>query len=335
MLRHVLCVLALALCCCTSVCVAVSDVPRPTVVLGVSNDDAEISLTETVDASSCTEALNSASGEPRTVTISTAPTLTKRSGSGTFPRQTESERVITVPDGYKLTLKSSLVLECTRKGEAASAATDKTCTFSESATGADYIKYDVTVETTATADKIKNTIGKEERKVSVPATYNVKAVGTVVVTCIPPTPARPSLSPAKSPAPRGELEVLTTNRDHEKVSSSRGSQLDGNTNNGANGNTATQGAGSSEKPEATADVFAPTSSEKDDKETDNSVTVGDADHATPQSETTTEGATNTDAGTSISAEEDMKLPDHNTDASSSTAWVRAPLLLLLACVAVW
>ncbi|KEG05919.1 hypothetical protein DQ04_17321000 [Trypanosoma grayi] len=156
----------------------------------------------------------------------------------------------------------------------------------------------------------------EKRTVSPPAGYDVKAVGEVVVKCIPPPAVEASLPSAMFAAP-GE-------QDSDDIK----------------------------------DLYIAASSEAENTETENFLTVNDADHtaptATPQAGTTAEEAPNTGAGTPNSVGEgvaanalpapngilpsDVKLPDRNTDASSSTAWVRAPLLLLLgtlSSVAVW
>ncbi|KEG05920.1 hypothetical protein DQ04_17321010 [Trypanosoma grayi] len=195
----------------------------------------------------------------------------------------------------------------------------------------------------------------EKRTVSPPAGYDVKAVGEVVVKCIPPPAAETPAASTKPPTPLRLNVGLDRDEHHEKASAGQTPPLDSITISEDNGNTNTEVTEPSQKPEATADLPAPTSSEAESKETENSVTVNDADHtaptATPQAGTTAEEALNTDAGTPTSAGEDaaanaspapngippsdVNPPDPSTDASSSTAWVRAPLLLLLAGVAVW
>ncbi|KEG06838.1 hypothetical protein DQ04_11991020 [Trypanosoma grayi] len=344
MLRHVLCVLALALCCCTSVCVAAAaaaaGASERISILGLLNDVSIINLTERFDADSCKPPSNPLNEGVREVTITTTPTLTKQGKSGVFLGQTELQKKITVPAGYNVELKNSLD-KCMKKGSAAAgaAATETSCTFDGSEADTDRITYNVSVGTTATDSDKKTNIGKEGI-VTVPDGYSITSFVTVLIKCTPPPAVQPPPPAAMPPAPGAKKEGLNDTEGSAKASSLGSPPRHRNTISEENGKPSTKAQDLSEKPDTTANVVASTSSEAESKETDNSFTVNGADHtaptATPQSETTTEGAPNTDAGMSTSAGEGVKLPDRNTDASSSSsAWARAPILLLLACVAVW
>ncbi|KEG05280.1 hypothetical protein DQ04_24131000, partial [Trypanosoma grayi] len=226
-------------------------------------------------------------------------------------------------------------------------------------TATNYITYVVTV-TPTTSDKTAVNIPETQNyEVKVPPEHDVKIIEKVVATCSQPATNDPSRSPLKgtpdipekgmadSKLPKvGPIapdshqlasEPITTEIQNGKTQDAVKLQHDGPTSiDTATSRANPNGESTSGKKgsDASNEVLAPISNEAESTETDNSVTVSDADHtastATPQSGTTTEGAPNAGAGTSTSAGEGVKLPDRNTDASSSSsAWVRAPLLLLL------
>ncbi|KEG05326.1 hypothetical protein DQ04_23511000, partial [Trypanosoma grayi] len=234
-------------------------------------------------------------------------------------------------------------------------------------TATNYITYVVTVKPTTTGQTAENIPETQNYEVKVPPKHDVNIIEKVVALCSPPPTSDPSRSPPQkvipaktqgkglvdsgvpkvapnSPeSPSHDGEPITTKGHNRQTQEGAELQRDGTKSlDTATSREKLNGARTSEEKESSAstEVAPPTSSEAESKETENSATVKEADHtpptATPQSETTTEEASNTDAGTPTSAGEGAKLPDRNTDASSSsTAWVRAPLLLLLAGVAVW
>ncbi|KEG06568.1 hypothetical protein DQ04_13311010 [Trypanosoma grayi] len=315
MLRHVLCVLALALCCCTSVCVAAAVVPEQESNGELSSDvEMTVSVAEKVNASNCTVPLNYASHGRQKVEIFTTTVVTEKVDQPTKNGIMSPAWKFEFPRGYNFTLSNSWDVKCWKK-DGEGKITEKECHVE----GAEDTKrtVDVTFHSTATGYTTEQiSTPPEEREINVPAGYSLVFYENVVATCIPLPGTEKFFRPA---------ETVT--------SGDKDSAVD---------NAAT----------------AQTSSEAESTETDNSFTVNDADHtaptATPQSETTTEEAPKTDAGISTSAGEGaatnaspalnsislsgVNLPDHNTDASSRTAWVRAPLLLLLgtlSSVAVW
>ncbi|KEG07204.1 hypothetical protein DQ04_10571020 [Trypanosoma grayi] len=368
MLRHVLCVLALALCCCASSWAVETGTPERTVALKLTNGEAKITLTETVDDSSCTKQIAAAEGKSSDAVVTTAVTLKKKDESGKredVPH--ESSLIVKVPDGYKLTLVTTLVAECAKKSEDASASTAISCQEAVGATSDTYtITYEATTKSTASGQTAANIPETENNNVKVQVGRDVKLVAKVVATCAAVSVTQSSTLPTKTITPgRGQGESPDGNGPGNTLTKTNTHLSKQNPNTAEPDILKTQGGQKPQQPntpvgdsptgvpESTGQddagepgrgvskgVTAPTSSEAESTEADNSVPVNDADHtaptATPQSGTTTEGAPKTDAGMSTSAGEGVKLPDRNTDASSSsTAWVRAPLLLLLACVAVW
>ncbi|KEG06424.1 hypothetical protein DQ04_13981000 [Trypanosoma grayi] len=366
MLRHVLCVLALALCCCTSLCVAATDAPEDTVKLKLAEGEATITLTRTVGAGNCTPLSTPAPEKAKDVTISTTVTL-KKEGKPPETKEMKNEpsTVVTVPDGSSVTLTTSLVFECTKKGGDSSESAEKNCLEDTATTTTNYITYDVSVKSTTTGEATVNILETEKREVKVRAGYDVKIIENVVATCIPPPTSESSLSTTQNvnsdkpqEVPNGGIlpqlatnspespsldgNSITTEREPQKTQD--GVELKGagpksldTTTRSANPNG--ERMGREQESDVNKDLSTPTSSEAESTATENSITVNGADHtastATSQSETTTEGAPNTDADAPTSAGESVKPPGGNTDASSNTAWVRIPLLLLLACVAVW
>ncbi|KEG07203.1 hypothetical protein DQ04_10571010 [Trypanosoma grayi] len=380
MLRHVLCVLALALCCCTSLCVAETGAPAGTVEfpLAIGNDGAEISLTETVSTESCGVQTSPVAEGSRTVTVSITVTLRKKGDpEKTKEIKKKNPTIVKVPLGHIFALDTSLIVECTKQSGADAAITKTNCTAEDSATATGSITY-VATAADSTAGGITTT---KEHEVKIPVGSGVSIMENVVVKCIPLTVA--GLTPTSAGAgPSGEgNEGKLNGKVPEDISTQGQSSIKDDTVKGEADRLASQandihqppgsashdsiansgkinGERASEEKDSSVstEVTPPTSSEAESTETDNSVTVKNADHtaptATPPAGTTAEGAPKTDAGTPTSAGEGaaanaspalngippsgVKLPDHNTDASSSsTAWVRAPLLLLLVCVAVW
>ncbi|KEG06826.1 hypothetical protein DQ04_12041020 [Trypanosoma grayi] len=371
MLRHVLCLVVLTLCCCTSVCVAAAGAPQEAGKLQLVNGGATITLTETVETGNCTASPPPppATGVNKDVTISTKVALRKKEGESQEPTEMANgpSMTVKVPDGYKLTLKTSLDVKCTKKAGDSSSTAGKSCPVTDTkAADSDTITYVVAVKPTTSDQPAVNTPETQNHEVKVPPEHDVNIVAKLVAACVPPPTSEPPLPtiPKANPDPR-EKDTLDSKLPDLGPTSPESPPLDddsitterrkGKTQEGAqlpqDGTKSLDTATSREKvngertggekgSDASNKVTPPTSSEAEGTETDNSVTVSDADHtaptATPQSGTNTEGAPNADAGTSTSAGEGVNLPDRNTDASSSssTAWVRAPLLLLLACVAV-
>ncbi|KEG06329.1 hypothetical protein DQ04_14591000, partial [Trypanosoma grayi] len=350
MLRHVLCVLALALCCCTSLCVAavasgaVGDgAPEGTVKFPLVTGDAKITLTETVDDSSCTVPQDQ-TGNSNDRTISTTVTLKKDGSQETKEIKKEPLKIVKVPLGHGLMLETSLIVECTKQGEADAAITKTNCTAEDSEAATGSITY-VATAADSTAGGITTT---NKQEVKVPVGFDVSIIEKVVVKCKPFSAAEPHVLPttAKIPAephgkshtdqdaeetsippegPPPEHKPLTTLTDNRETHGRQTRQEVGTT--APDPTTIRKGSASpaADRKQSSAlnnDVATPSFSEAESTETDNSVTVSDADHTapttTPQSETTTEGAPKTDAGMSTSAGEGVKLPDRNTDASSSS-----------------
>ncbi|KEG05484.1 hypothetical protein DQ04_21471000 [Trypanosoma grayi] len=364
MLRHVLCVLVLALCCCTSMCAAGAALaPEGTAELQLGNGAAKVTLTRTVDKSKCTPSSTQAAGETKDVTISTTFTFKKKVESEEAKVITNGpSTVVTVPDGSSVALTTSLVFECTKQGGAGS----NTATNCSEVTATNSITYDVSVKSTASSQATVNLPEPPSHEVKVPTGYDVKIVENVVATCAPPTTAGPTLPSSRSLSSGGQQGTSSTNTNGKDISQTlQHSPAEDNTAEQDSDKLALEAktpSGKSDTPlsststdsanpndevtdgersnAARKDLSTPTSSEAESTETDSSVTVNGADHtastATPQSETTAEGASNTDAGTPTSAGEGVKPPGRNSDASSSsTAWMRVPLILLLfACVAV-
>ncbi|KEG06220.1 hypothetical protein DQ04_15161000 [Trypanosoma grayi] len=369
MLRHVLCVLALALCC-TSVWVTASDMPNGAVELKLKNGDAKITLTETVDDSSCTAKIAAAGGKSSDVSISTTVTLKKKKADAPT-ETTESEngqsKIVKVPVGHSLTLVTTLNAECTKEGATVSQAPETTCTGTVEGVATNTITYDATMKPTPTVHSAVNPSLADNREVSVPVGSNVKLIAKVVATCAAVSEAHSSrhstgtitsserqeesldvkgagriLPPAEShPSKHTPIKPMTGD---QQTQGGKTSQQSNNPVGGSlTGDPKPTGQGDADERSSaiTNDDPAPAYSEVGGTETENTVPVKDTDYTastvTPQSETTAEEAPKTDVGAPTSAGEGVKLPERNTDASSSssTAWVRAPLLLLLAGVAVW
>ncbi|KEG06180.1 hypothetical protein DQ04_15451000 [Trypanosoma grayi] len=367
MLRHVLCVLALALCCCASSWAVETGKAEGPVVLELTNDNAKITLTETVVSNSCEVETTPKTGKSSDVTISTAVTWKKGESKETKAIPHESSKTVKVPAGYNLTLKTSLDVKCSNKGITAAAASEITCTVKTGEEATNSVTYDATVKSTTTGQTAVNNPETANLEVKVPVGHEANIFAKVVATCTPVPEATNSPKSEEAKDLTGEqLDTSSLNTNVGDMSVPlKPTSVKENTAQQKSDEQAPQGRTQSGTPrtplkdpttvsanqndEVTSgekgsvvskDIPTPTSSEAESTETDNSVTVSDADHtastAAPQSETTTEGAPNADAGTSTTAGEGAKLPDRNTDASSSsTAWVRAPLLSLLACVAVW
>ncbi|KEG05352.1 hypothetical protein DQ04_23071000, partial [Trypanosoma grayi] len=302
--------------CCTSLCVAAAG----GVQSSLTTDNAELTLTETVKASSCAAPTTSSKGKPKKVTITTKATLKKKSNQEEMKEVTKTPNTeLDVSEGYNLSLGHTLVVETKKKGESAQL------------TPGSPVTYVVSVTTTTAGYAPTEITTKEDREVSVPVGHDVNIAYELAATCIPTPGTNLPLPPKKDKAtkqitdiPEDEAKALS-----EKASNPEPNPTTTTTTTGGKPNDETNSGESSSA--VSKDLPAPSSSAKDGTETDNSVPVSDADHtvstATPQSGTTTEGAPNADAGTSTSAGEGAKLPDRNTDASSSsTAWVRAPLL---------
>ncbi|KEG05165.1 hypothetical protein DQ04_26421000, partial [Trypanosoma grayi] len=140
---------ALALCCCTSLCVAAAGISERAVESPLVNDNMKITLTVTADDSSCTPP----SPPPATVntndlTISTTVAL-KRTGEtpGTTQTANGPSKAVKVPAGYSITLNTSRVVKCTEKGGSSDAA-EKDCPLvgpETASTATNYITYVVTV----------------------------------------------------------------------------------------------------------------------------------------------------------------------------------------------
>ncbi|KEG05422.1 hypothetical protein DQ04_22161000, partial [Trypanosoma grayi] len=340
MLRHVLCVLALALCS-TSLCVATSGAAESPGELQLANGDAKITLTGTVDPGNCKASSPPAAGVTKDVTISTTVTLKKKDASED-PKEianVPSEK-ITVPDGSSVTLKTSLEVKCTKKEAAAAATAETTCTVSEGEAATSSNTHDVTVKFTPSGQTAVQIPETENLEVKVPVGQEAKIIAKVVATCTPLPKAGKSSPSVQTRDPSGgqqdassldanvedmadplEPSLVKKNTPNEKQDEQApqartppvksGTPLSNSPTVSANPNDEVTGG---EKGSAVSkDLSTPTSSEAESTETDNSATVNGADHtastATPQSETTTEGATNTDAGTSTSAGEGVKLPD--------------------------
>ncbi|KEG06039.1 hypothetical protein DQ04_16351000 [Trypanosoma grayi] len=368
MLRHVLCVLALALCCCTSLCVATGSTPEKTHELKLTNGAATITLTERFETGNCTPPTTPNTRKTSEVTISTTVALKKGTLEEAKEITNELSNAVKVLDGYNLTLKTSLEVKCTKNGEVSSGTAEKRCPLGETeAADSDTITYVVSVKPTTSVQTTVNIPETQNHEVKVRAGYDVKIVENVVATCAPPTPAEKPPTHSRSVPPGGHQDAssaktkvgdISHTLEHSSVKDQTPKQqsdklaLEEETPSGKSSTPLSKSTTVSANPDdkatdggkgsaASNDAPTPTSSEAESTETDNSVTVNGADHtastATSQSETTNEGASNTDAGTPTSAGEGVKPPGGNTDASSSsTAWVRVPLILLLfACVAVW
>ncbi|KEG05232.1 hypothetical protein DQ04_25091000, partial [Trypanosoma grayi] len=175
MLRHVLCVLAIALCCSTSLCVATSSAPQSPFKLQLENNDATITLTRTVDATKCSTSSTPATGEAKDVTISSKVTLKKTAESQETKEFTNAPtEKVTVLVGSSVTLTTSLVFECTKKGGDGSDISEKNCLEDTATTTTNYITYDVSVESTTTGEATVNILETEKREVKVRAGYDVK-----------------------------------------------------------------------------------------------------------------------------------------------------------------
>ncbi|KEG08704.1 hypothetical protein DQ04_06611030 [Trypanosoma grayi] len=320
MLLHVLCVLALALCCCTSLFVTATG----TTDLSSTTVNARLTLEETVDADSCKAPTTSATEGSRKVTISTKALLSHSSG---LPKlndaQSSSSKELDVSVGHNLTLGHKWVVECKKKGNTLSDTYEPCCSGGKCPASAKYITYVLSVVTTVTGYSTKSIIKSEQSYGKVPAGYDVKIVGGAVATCIPtpltkPPPSKRTALPLKpqnvSPGDKGSKEHAKLPASHslESDTITRGTgsrepraqdsqQQSGTTEH----NPATNSATSKDEPSDGGKdsslinkVSTPPLTEEEAKEAESSVTVNDAAHtastATPQSETTAEEAPKSD-----------------------------------------
>ncbi|KEG06827.1 hypothetical protein DQ04_12041030, partial [Trypanosoma grayi] len=299
MLRHVLCVLALALCCCTSLCVAAAAAELPG-ELQLATGDAKITLTGAVDATNCRPQPTSTTGETKTVTISTAVTFAKGASEEKKIIPDVPSETVKVPVGHKLTLKTSLDVKCTKKDKASSSTAEENCPSAEAETAdSDTITYVFTVTPTTseqTSDKIPET---QTRKVKVPAGSEVKLIANVVATCAAVSVTHSSTPSTQLRSPGGgrgesldsddperalttqksqpsEQKPLKTETDNHQTQGGQTPQQSntpvGDPSTGDPRQTDQVDAGESSNAES-KDVPAPTSSEAESTEADNSVPV--------------------------------------------------------------
>ncbi|KEG05344.1 hypothetical protein DQ04_23201000, partial [Trypanosoma grayi] len=287
--------------------------------------DVKITLTGTVDATTCTPSPPLSTGKSSEVTISTAVTLKKKGSSEeekTIPN--EVSKVVTVPDGYKLTLDTSLEVKCMKK-ETTQETPETLCTANEDATATYTLTYGAAVKSTTSGKTTVNPPETQTRDVTVPAGHNVKLIAKIVATCAAVTKAEKPSPPVGDIAPSGGQEKSLDGKNPDPTHIAPESQISehnptkpetdkqmtqgGETSKQSNtplrgpstGDLKSTGQGDAgEKSSAlTNEVLTPVSSESESKERESSVTVNGADHtastATSQSETTTEGAPNTDA----------------------------------------
>ncbi|KEG06717.1 hypothetical protein DQ04_12591010 [Trypanosoma grayi] len=200
--RRVVFLLAAALCC-TALCVAetgAADLSRTT-------DNAKITLTRKFDVTNCTKSSTPATGKTSDVIISTKIALKKKGDSEKTPEiPIKPSEAVKVPDGYNLTLETSLDVKCTKEGTSAEIP-GTTCTVQKGEAASDSITHDANVETTATGYGPNTIMEKKEHKVSLTAGYDVEIIANVVAKCSPLPVSDFSLSAEKNIYPtdgRGE-----------------------------------------------------------------------------------------------------------------------------------
>ncbi|KEG05369.1 hypothetical protein DQ04_22861000, partial [Trypanosoma grayi] len=293
MLRHVLCVLALALCCCASVCVAAAGSPKAPVDFPLVSGGGRITLTETVDVSSCT-AITGQTGNSKDRTISTAVTLKKGDPEETKVIKNEPPTIVKVPLEHGLMLETSLIVECTKKNGDGAGITKTNCTAEDSATASGSITYEATAAD-STAGEITTT---KQHEVKVPVGFDVSIMENVVVKCIPLTVAGLTPTYAGAGTPGGGQEGLTKVNGLKDVSTQGQSSIKDDTVKGETDRLASQAndlhrppgsashdsianseninderASEEKDSSVSTEVTPPTSSEAESTETDNSVTV--------------------------------------------------------------
>ncbi|KEG07205.1 hypothetical protein DQ04_10571030, partial [Trypanosoma grayi] len=303
MLRHVLCVLALALCCCTTLCAALSGdgATEEAAAVQLVDGGAKIALTGKIDDSKCTAASPPAPGETKDVTISTTVTLKESATQETTQTANGPSKAVKVPAGYSIALNTSREVKCTKKAGTTSNAAEENCPAAET-TDTNSITYVVTVMSTSSDQPAVKIPESQKYEVKVPAGHDVKIIENVVATCSPPATSAspPSQQPKVIPDPQGKRladsglpkvgptspesppldgQPITTEGNNRETQEGAELQRDSTKSlDTATSREKLNGArtGGEKGSDASNKVTPPTSSEAEGTETDNSVTVSDA-----------------------------------------------------------
>ncbi|KEG05310.1 hypothetical protein DQ04_23731000, partial [Trypanosoma grayi] len=240
---------ALALCCCTSVCVEAStesDTAKQRSPFPPLKGDPRITPKQTVAARNCPAASSSVSGERKKVTVSTTAIL--KEGALQY-RKTIIRSVkedVTVPDGYNFTVEKNVVVECV--GKDGDKITKEKCTVVDGATATNNITYIATVKSTTADPAAVNTLAEEVSVMSVPDGYKMSIDHHVAVKCIPLTVTGLSPSSAGVGTPGGGDEGVLNDRVTEDVSTQLQSSIKNDTVKGEADRLASQANGLHQPP---------------------------------------------------------------------------------------